>query len=215
MTEGKVSTDATFTVSVLEMIPPSTINYTAPPIPAESTVFFDQLRINTLTGIFLKSDVFIKRPNLVKSLAFLVGSRLYPLEFVDVDSWDNSIIGPHGFNWATYYTVRHDFPLMSIDVFPAVEGTFQMTTEIVLGEFDINDSADLPNGYYPALQYGLAHLLALRYGNDSKIGVLDQTAEKYLKRVKQINSKPRLLSTRGRPKGSWYNIRTDTTTGRS
>lgn len=185
------------------------------PIPAGSTLTYSGGGTSTIdaNGVFKYTDVFIKRPNIVKSLAQDIGSSLQPLKYVDPDSWDLSSATVNALGYAAYYTVRTDFPFLKVEYYPATSGKFKMTSEITTGDYLLDDEIELPSGYYAAIQYGLAEVLALHYGIEN-YPLIQQKAKEYLARVKKINQKSVQLATTGRPRGYYYDINSDTTTGR-
>ena len=153
-------------------------------------------------------DVDAARPNRVIAVAIDKGSRYYPLEYVAPNDMANSNfrnVGAFTGGIPVYYTVHTTYPILEIEVFPAVDAfPFIVTSQNVVQAKTLNDTIDLPSGYYPALQYELAGILASIYGNMEMVPQLEKMAKERIARVKRLNNKPRRMSHDGTPIGSGY-----------
>ena len=98
---------------------------------------------------------------------------------------------------------------MRIGILPAETGlTYRVDSQSVVQAKTLNDTIDLPMGYYPALQYELASVLAAVYGNAEMVPQLEKMARERVARVKRLNNKPRqLVGDYGQTARSW-DIRT-------
>lgn len=153
-------------------------------------------------------DVDAARPNRVISVAINKSGRYYPLEYVspaDAATSNFRNTGAYVGGIPIYYTVHTTFPIAEIEIFPAVDAfPYIITTQNVVSAKTLNDTIDLPAGYYPALVAELAVVLAGDYGNMEMIPLLQDRAAKTLARLKRLNNKPRRLSHDGTPRGSGY-----------
>jgi hypothetical protein len=115
-----------------------------------------------------------------------------------------------GGSFPAYYTYHTTFPIGEIEIFPAIDAySFFITVQDVIQEYTLNDTINLPNGYYPALQYELASVLASIYGNMEMVPQLEKMAKERIARVKRLNNRPRLLSHDGAIVGNQgWDIRT-------
>lgn len=175
-----------------------------------------QLAINTPEGIFTRVDIFAERPNRIIAVLAEINTLLRPLVFVSHNQFDNSFKSTVEQNRPYYFTYNSDYPISKIELYPISTGyKSQVSYQIVQSEFTLNDDINLPDGYYPALQYELAHVLAVHYGNFDVVAVLEKMAIERLARVKRLNNKTPILSKRGTPRSSYrYNVSTDTYRGR-
>jgi hypothetical protein len=211
LTLGKVSTDPTFTVSVYDA---TLSSFVGPDITAGETLYFSNMTLTTTEGVFLYADVFIKRPNKIINLAQGGAGQLYPMEYVDPISADSgrlqylSDAGGITLGLGNKYTVRTDYPLMTIEVFSSINADYRLSNEVVMGEYNLNDVINLPNGFFIALQYAVSEILASQYGGP-KLQEMARLALKYLNGIKRAQVNPQILSTRGAVRGSnrRYNVR--------
>jgi hypothetical protein len=163
------------------------------------------------------ADIDTRRPNRIKSVAVLIGTTFFPLRFVQVDSYDNSAKITSSGGIPQFYTVRTDFPDITIELYPNTSGPYdiEVTSEVSLAPVTLNDNIALPVGYYPALQYKLAEDLCLHYGIPEKYAVVAKKATEFMSRVQRINNIAPELSMRGAPTRSFnYDINSDSYSGR-
>lgn len=153
-------------------------------------------------------DIDAPRPNRVIAVAINKSGRYYPLTEVSPNDMANSNfrnVGASTGGVPVYYTVHTTYPIMEIEIFPAVDAfPYIITTQNVVQAKTLNDFIDLPSGYYPALQYELASVLAAIYGNLEVVPQLEKMAKERIARVKRLNNKPRKLTHDGTPIGSGY-----------
>jgi len=151
-------------------------------------------------------DIDAPRPNRIKGVAVLTDNRYVPLEYISPNTLADSNIrnaNSFGGTFPAYYTYHTTFPIGEIEIFPAIDSNpFFITVQNVLENYTLNDTIDLPNGYYPALQYELASVLAAIYGNMEMVPQLEKMAKERIARVKRLNNRPRLLSHDGTPLGN-------------
>lgn len=144
------------------------------------------------------ADLEMARPNIITSVAYVLGSVERPLRNLPQDDYDNYSKFQASAGYPDYYVVRTSYPLMEIELYPKLAGNLDVvvTGETTLGDWTLDTIIELPNGYAPALEYKLAEILALRNGNIS-YELIKAQAQDFLDRVKRINNKGRLVSKRG------------------
>ena len=176
------------------------------PVP---TITAGQIIMGPTTG---SVDVETPRPNRVVSVAILLDNRYVPLESISSDTMATSNIRNIDTALPLYYSVETGYPDITITVHPGSNSyAYFITTQDVVTAKTLNDEIDLPMGYYPALQYELASVLAAVYGNMEMVPQLEKMATQRLARIKRLNNQPRLLSHEGTPIGAGYwDIYTDT-----
>lgn len=137
-------------------------------------------------------DISIARPNRITSFAVSDGSVYYPLtEFSQVDyenSKSDDQARPDFFAYITDLPAR-----IALYNTPDTSYSFRMTYEVVSPTYTLNDTLDLPAGYLGALEYGLAVILADRYGNDLP-PTLRQEAIERKTRIKRFNFEPSIVT---------------------
>ena len=174
------------------------------------------LQINTPEGIFTRVDIFAERPNRIISVSVDISSILRPLVFVSPNQFDNSFKSKIEQPYPYYFTYNAEYPISTIELYPISTGyRTQVSYQIVQNDFTLNDDINLPDGYYPALQYELAKVLAVHYGNFDVVPMLEKMSTERLARVKRLNNKTPILTKRGTPRANYrYNVNTDTYRGR-
>lgn len=161
------------------------------------------------------ADLQINRPNIITSVAYISGSIQKQLRSLPQDSFDNYTKSDVDGGFPFYYIVRTTYPLMEIEFYPKLGGSLDVvvTGEVALGQYTLDTEIALQDGYAPALEYKLAEILALRYGNVS-YEMIKAQAQQFLDRVKRINNKGKLVSKSGSiQSGARYNIYSDSLNG--
>lgn len=161
------------------------------------------------------ADIQIRKPNIITSVAYVLGGVENPLRAIPEDDFDNASKTDFNAGYPNCYVVRNTYPIMSIDLYPLSSGSLDVvvTGEVSIGDWDLDTQIQLPDGYAPYLEYKLAEILALREGNEIYPSLKAQ-AQDFLDRVKRINNTSRLVSKKGSltSKGR-YNIYDDTIGG--
>ena len=144
------------------------------------------------------ADIDMRRPNIITSVAYILGNVEYPLLDVTQDDYDDSMKTDESSGYPVYYVVRTDYPLMKIELYPKMTANLDVVVSgrVALGDWTLDTEVLLPDGYAPFLEYKLAEILALRYGNVS-YELIKSQAQDYLNRIKRINNKGRMISKRG------------------
>lgn len=173
---------------------------------------------NNLISISLDSgsDIQIRRPNIITSVSYILGNVEYPLVYVSQDDYDQSEKSNTDIGYPIYYTTRTENTELVIEMYPRKSGSLDVvvTGENSLGEWTLDTEIVLPDGYYPFLEYRLAEILALRYGNVS-YEMIKAQAQEYENKVKRINNKGRKVSKRGSIQSAGkYDIYSDRYRGR-
>ena len=188
------------------------VSFTGPTIPISTVLNITTCQF-VVTGTFYKiGDVYADRPNRVIALTQQEGSNTRPLTFIPEDNWDSAYKTNASISHPRYFTTRGTFPFMTVEVYPAASGaTFNVITQIVQGDFELNDEIELPMGYKPLIQYKLAIILAEDYGYNAKAGLLGTRAKKMEGDLKKLNNQGTLMSNSGSPgRGENYNFNSDT-----
>lgn len=93
--------------------------------------------------------------------------------------------------WPKFLYYNTGFPLAQLYLWPVPSGTaeFHLWTDQVLSRFNLTDAINLPQGYYLALQFSLAVILAPEYGMEAPMTVKEMAGS--LRRVlKATNATP-------------------------
>jgi len=107
------------------------------------------------------------RPIRVRAFSFLSGDIRYSLDEMSQNDFDNRSRNTTIEGMPSVFVYRNEFPLGEINIFPKPDQNYdyEITYDYVNNELTLNDTIDLPSGYYGALEYGLAVILSARYGN--------------------------------------------------
>lgn len=140
-------------------------------------------------------DIAIARPNRIKALTISDGAVQWALEEVsqrDIANQDR-IDGMQ--SQPSFFAYITDYPLASIKLYntPSVNYDFTLTYEAVSPSYGLDDSLDLPAGYTGALEYGLAVILADRYGIDLSPAIRQEAVDRKT-RIKQFNYQPSVIT---------------------
>ena len=167
--------------------------------------------LDNISPIYVYADIISESPDRLIAVNILRNNAFQPLQYISPNSFYNA----HKNNSLTepaYYTYERNYPNTDITIYPNnTQYPVQVTAQIVKSTYDINDDLELPGGYYPALQYELATILALNYGNIELIPGLEVIAKKRLAAVKRLNNKGRRLKISGAPgRGRGYDIYSNT-----
>lgn len=177
------------------LFPNTNLEYTFTP-PALTS---GEIKIGPTTG---SVDIEAPRPNRVVAVATLRDGRYYALNYISPDDVATSNVR-NALNqgvYSDYYSVYMDYPDITIKLYPYSDSdSYLITTQGVVPTFTLNDNINLPSGYFPALQYELASVLALNFGNVEMLPLLEKRALECISRVKRLNNKTRLLSQNGTP----------------
>lgn len=188
------------------------VSFSGPTIDAGSTVSISASNF-TVAGEFYKiGDIYADRPNRIIAVTQQDGIVERPLRFIPEDDFDQAYKVNNSVSHPLYYTVRGTFPFMTIEVYPnSTGGTFNVISEIIQGDFELNDEIELPQGYKPLIQYKLAKILAEDYGYAGKAQQLEKRANEMEGSLKKLNNRGKLMDNSGSPlKGGRYDFYTDT-----
>lgn len=140
-------------------------------------------------------DINIDRPNRIVAFQISDGSVQFPLEEISQRDLANQaqLVGEQG--RPQYFAYITDSPLASIKLYstPGTSYTFTMTYEAVSPSYALDDALTLPAGYMGALEYGLAVILADRYGNDISPAIRQEAVDRKT-RIKQFNYQPSVIA---------------------
>jgi|10_taG_2_1085330.scaffolds.fasta_scaffold54548_2 hypothetical protein len=167
--------------------------------------------LDNLSPIYYYADIIAESPDRLIAVNILRNNALQPLRYIEPNSFYNAHRN-QSLTEPAYYTYERNYPNTDITIYPTnSQYPIQITSQIVKSTYDINDDLELPGGYYPALQYELATILALNYGNLELVPGLEVIAKKRLAAVKRLNNKGRMLKPTGAPgRGRSYDIYTNT-----
>tara|TARA_R110002096_G_scaffold149991_4_gene311723 strand:+ start:6941 stop:7954 length:1014 start_codon:yes stop_codon:yes gene_type:complete len=158
--------------------------------------------------IYDYADIISNRPNYVQSVALLDSDIYKPLTMLDIDTFDNTYRSQATFGTPIYYTVRNDFPIMTIETYPKSTGrSFIVTANINPDPYELNDIINLPSGYASCLEYTLAARAAIMDGFMDKVPALNKMAMDVKTKIKRMNTKPKRLGS-ALPRNR-YNATTD------
>lgn len=168
-----------------------------------------ETEFQTATGVATYSigsgeTIDIARPNFVSAIAINIGDTYRPIKMVDEIEWStlNKSTIVDGVPSAAVYH-RSMTPTIELWPIPSSIWTATMTSSIRIGNFLINDLLNLPDGYYPAIQYALAEILALHYGTDN-YAIIQAKAVQMLANIKRMNTQVTTLSYRELPRSGNY-----------
>ena len=157
------------------------------------------------------ADINTTRPNSIQTFAIEFGGVYRPLEFFNSESFDDRARELDTTGIPYLFTYRSDFPFSKIEIYPTPDSNynFTMTSKFKQLEYGLNDTIDLPSGYYPMLQYNLALLLNIHYPNPAKYQMLQERAVQMLGAIKRLNSKPRDMKSDYPSRSGGYDVYSD------
>ena len=140
-------------------------------VPTESKVTYT-IGLDAGTSATSGTDINVDRPaNIIRAYARSNGSYSTNYEVEQISPQDLPLFTIAGTSSPTYFTYRSTYPLGSID-FNCSLSTIDDIVFIFskpMPIFLFNDIAEIPYEYEPAIKYGLAYLLANRYGNPVEV----------------------------------------------
>lgn len=164
-------------------------------------VFNNNENVITLTAgkstytVGVGGDVNIQRPLRISqaySRLTTSGSPVdFPCDIVDTEQYTSIGMKLQPGPWPKRLYYNTGFPLAQLFIWPvpnrAVE--FHFWTDMLLQSVNLNDPLNIPQGYYMALQFGLAELLCPEYGINVPPDVA-RMAKQFKKLLKSNNSNP-------------------------
>lgn len=144
-----------------------------------------------LYSVGLGGDININRPNDIESFSIKYGGAYVPLSKESPRAFDNESRLTQFGSIPSTFIYRTDFPNGTIQIYPIPNSSYEfvMTSKVKNLDYGLNDEILLPSGYYPMLQYNLAKLLLIHYPNPEKYGIVSETANEMLGRIKRLNNK--------------------------
>lgn len=164
----------------------------------------------------LGETINAERPNYVDAFAIYIDEIYRPLVKISPDTYDKSYRSDTAAQYPQFFTYRNDYPNGTIQLYPKPSDalSYRMVSKVITPSYTLNSDIDLPMGYYPAIQSGVAYQVALEQGLP-QVDRLKMDYDMKLATVKRLNEKPRELSKRGTPmKLTQYDIYSDTYGGR-
>lgn len=140
-------------------------------VPTESKTSYT-IGLNTGTPLTSGTEIDVDRPaNIIRGYIRSNGSYSTNLEVQQISPQDLPMFTIAGTSTPTFFTYRSTYPLGTID-FNCKLSTLDDVVFVFskpMPIFAFNDIAEIPYEYEPAIKYGLAYLLANRYGNPVEV----------------------------------------------